>query len=154
MFEKILYPIDFSDLTGKTIQFVKALKKSGAKEVILMNVIHQRVIDTLEMIHSSIYFQDGRYQEDTESALKKIETDRLKKMAPISAELEDFGFQVKTRIEKGFPVKEILKVEQEEDVSVIVIGSHGRNNIKEALMGSVSEKVVRRAKKPVLIVKR
>ncbi len=57
-------------------------------------------------------------------------------------------------IEKGHPVTEILKVEKDEEVSAIVMGSHGRNNIVEALIGTVSEKVVRRAATPVLLVKR
>jgi len=47
-----------------------------------------------------------------------------------------------------------LSVEEEEDVSAIVIGSHGKSNIKEMLLGSVSEKVIRKSKKPVLLVKR
>jgi nucleotide-binding universal stress UspA family protein len=47
-----------------------------------------------------------------------------------------------------------LRVEDEEDVSAIVIGSHGKSNIKEMLLGSVSETVIRKSKKPVLVVKR
>jgi nucleotide-binding universal stress UspA family protein len=45
-------------------------------------------------------------------------------------------------------------VEDEEDVSIIVIGSHGRSNIEEIFLGSVSENVMRKSKSPVLIVKR
>jgi nucleotide-binding universal stress UspA family protein len=44
-------------------------------------------------------------------------------------------------------------VEKEEDVTLIVIVSHGTSNVKEMLLGSVSEKVIRKAEKPVLIVK-
>ena len=64
------------------------------------------------------------------------------------------GFQVKPRIEVGIPVREILKVEKEEDVSVIIVGSHGKSNPQEMFLGSVSEKVARRCKKPILILKR
>ena len=64
------------------------------------------------------------------------------------------GLIVKVRIETGVPLKEILKVEEEEKVSAIVIGSHGKTNIKEMLLGSVSEKVIRRSKNPVLVIKR
>ena len=64
------------------------------------------------------------------------------------------GYKTILRIEKGIPFKEILRVEKEEDVSLIVIGSHGTSNVKEMLLGSVSEKVVRKAEKPVLVVKR
>jgi nucleotide-binding universal stress UspA family protein len=39
-------------------------------------------------------------------------------------------------------------------VSAIVIGSHGRSNVAEMLIGSVSEKVIRRCRVPVLVIKR
>ena len=58
------------------------------------------------------------------------------------------------RIEKGIPFKEILRVENEEDIPLIVIGSHGKSNVEEMLLGSVSEKVIRKAKSPVFVVKR
>jgi nucleotide-binding universal stress UspA family protein len=45
-------------------------------------------------------------------------------------------------------------VAEEENPSVIVIGSHGKSNLEEMLLGSVSEKVVRKAKHPVLVIKR
>ena len=75
-------------------------------------------------------------------------------MAPLAAELESAGFEVITRIEKGHPATEILKVEKDEQVSAIVMGSHGRNDIVEALIGTVSGKVVRRSAAPVLLIKR
>jgi len=61
---------------------------------------------------------------------------------------------VKLRIETGVPLKEILKVEDEEKVSAIIIGSHGKTNLEEMFLGSVSEKVIHRSKNPVLVVKR
>ena len=63
-------------------------------------------------------------------------------------------FNVRVRIGIGSPFKEILKMEDEEDVSAIVIGSHGKSNIKEMFLGSVSENAIRYCKKPVLVVKR
>ncbi len=51
-------------------------------------------------------------------------------------------------------MKKILEVAEREDVSVIVLGSHGRSNFEEVLLGSVSEEVVRKARVPVLVVKR
>jgi nucleotide-binding universal stress UspA family protein len=61
---------------------------------------------------------------------------------------------VKVRIETGDPFTEILKVEEEENVSGMAIGSHGVSNIEEMFLGSVSEKVIRKAKKPVHVIKR
>ncbi len=47
MFAKILYPTDFSDTAGKSLQYLKELRKAGAREVVLLNVIHQRILDSL-----------------------------------------------------------------------------------------------------------
>ena len=68
--------------------------------------------------------------------------------------MEESGLKVKTLIKVGIPLREILKTEEEEDVSVVVVGSHGKTNLEEIFLGSVSEAVIRRCKKPVLVVKR
>ena len=39
MFEKILYPTDFSDVSKKALQYCKKLKEAGTKEVIVVHVI-------------------------------------------------------------------------------------------------------------------
>jgi len=72
----------------------------------------------------------------------------------IEKKLRESGFKVKVRIETGVPLREILKAEEEEKVSAIVIGSHGKTNLEQMFLGSVSEKVIRLSKSPVLIVKR
>ncbi len=154
MFTKILYPTDFSDVAGKSLEYIIALRNCGAEKIVVLNVIHQRVLDTFETLHKAVYFQDGRYQEDAEEAEMRLEEERAKKMVPIVTKLETAGYEVKTRIAKGYPVREILKVEKEEAISVIVMGSHGRNNFPGSRIGSVSEKVIRRSVTPVLLVKR
>ena len=98
MFSKILYPTDFSDTAGKSLQYIKELRKAGARKVVLLNVIHQRIIDSLETIHKAVYFQDGRYEEDSEAAVQKLEEERRKKMRPLVTELEAAGFEATTRI--------------------------------------------------------
>ena len=154
MFKTILYPTDFSDNAGKSLDYLKQLHNAGAEKIVLLNVIHQRVLDTLETIHKAAYFQDARYHEDAEEAERRLEEERKEKLAPIAAELEKAGYEVKIKISKGYPFKEILKAEKEEDISVIVMGSHGRNNFRRARIGAVSEKVMRRSLAPVLLIKR
>lgn len=154
MFVKILYPTDFSDVAAQALGYLKKLRKAGAEEVVVLNVIHQRIVDTIGTIHSVAYFQDGRYVEDPEKAVEKLIEDRKKRLVPVVTELEAAGYRVKTLVRTGNPRREILKVEKEENVSAIVIGSHGRSNVAEMLIGSVSERVIRRSKAPVLVIKR
>ena len=145
MFKKILYPTDFSDVSKKAIDYIKQLRERGSEMVIVLHVINQRGMQAVERYASGNSMEIGqRIMDDAKQQIKVIE-DELKKS----------GFKVKSMIKTGIPVREILKSEEkEENVSVIVIGSHGRGNLEEIFLGSVSEKVSRRCKSPVLIVKR
>jgi nucleotide-binding universal stress UspA family protein len=86
--------------------------------------------------------------------LKTVKEEANQSLMEIERKLKESALQVKTMIKTGVPLREILKTEEEEDPSVIVIGSHGRTNIEEMFLGSVSEKVIRKCKKPVLVIKR
>ena len=154
MFDTIIYPTDFSDSAHKSLAHIKALKRAGANRVVIINVIHQRILDTLDTMQKALYFQDGRFQGDPEKNIEALVADRQEKMAPIIAELKDAGFEVASQVLEGYPVKEILKAEKETGTCLIVMGSHGRNNFRRARIGSVSEKVIRRSVNPVLLIKR
>jgi len=147
MFKKILYPTDFSDVSKKALDYVKQLKEAGTKEVILLHIIDKREVESI-----------ARYGEVSMSLEKgleeKMEESVKQEIGAIEAELRESGFDVKVRIEKGIPFREILRVEEEEEASVVVIGSHGKSCVEEMFLGSVSEKVVRKSKRPVLVIRR
>lgn len=147
MFEKILYPTDFSEVAGTAVKFIVKLKEAGAKEVVVLHVIDIRLATVTEYDMSSVMTYEKEIEEKTRRYVE-VKMDLLKK------DFEEKGFKVKTRIETGIPYKEILRVEKEEDATLMVIGSHGKSNIAEMLIGSVSEKAARNSKIPVLIVKR
>ncbi len=145
MFETILYPTDFSDVAAMALAYIKKLKASGAKKVIVLHVNDIRGNDTVLRILG-------------ESQFKKLEKSKRDvaetKLNAIKKELVEAGLKATIRVESGMPVREILKVEDEENVSITVIGSHGRSNLEEIFLGSVSEKVIRKSKNPVLMIKR
>ena len=145
MFEKILYPTDFSDVAAKALEYIKKLKDSGTREVIVLHVMDERGMDSIH-----------RFLGDDEfKSLKKSRREETKKLLEgVAKELTEAGLKVKLRVETGMPVREILRVEAEEDVSAILIGSHGVSNLQEIFLGSVSEKVIRKSKKPVFVIKR
>ena len=145
MFEKILYPIDFSDVSLKALAVVKQLKDAGAREVVILHVIDSRFFDAMAWY---------AHKKDLEEIGSDLELESKRQITSIEKDLIDSGFNVKTRIIKGVPASVILRVEKEEKVSTIVIGSHGMSNIEEMLIGSVSEKVIRKARGLVLVVKR
>ncbi len=145
MFRKILYPTDFSDVSKTAINYLLQLKDAGVEEVIILHVIDTRNLHIPEIYHAF---------ENLSMLGEKQASEAQKKADKVAGKLNKAGIKTTVRIENGIPFKEILSVEKEMDVSLIVIGSHGMSNVKEMLLGSVSEKVVRKAVKPVLVVKR
>lgn len=144
MFKRILYPTDFSDVSKKAMDYIQQLKDGGAERVLVLHVIDQRGLQALEQYASAKSLELER----------RIMNDAKQDLQALKDELKKSGFAVETRIERGVPVREILKAEGEENPSVIVIGSHGKSNLEEMFLGSVSEKVARKCKSPVLIIKR
>jgi nucleotide-binding universal stress UspA family protein len=144
MFKKILFPTDFSDVSKKALAYIKQLKEAGTKEVVVLHVIDERQIEAI-----ALYGTGESYV-----VIDRIEEEAIKEINAIEKELKESGFEVKTRLETGIPLREILRVEEAEKVSLIVIGSHGKTNMKEMFLGSVSEKVIRKAKNLVLVIKR
>ena len=144
MFKKILFPTDFSDVSDKAFDYITSLKDVGAETVVIIHVIDQRSISVLYNKATMNYLK--MEQEMIARATRSLEE--------LAYLLEDYGFEVKSLLKTGFPVIEILNAEKEENVSIIVIGSHGKSNLKELFLGSVSEKVIRKCEKPVFVVKR
>jgi nucleotide-binding universal stress UspA family protein len=146
MFKKILYPTDFSDVAAKALDYIKQLKDAGAQEVIILHVINQRIVDGLR--------RHAMLDKDIQQWQKKAEEIAQDSLAETSKELASLGFTVKPVVKTGFPWREILEVEQKEAPSILVIGSHGRTNLGEVFLGSVSDRVIRKSRGPVMVIKR
>jgi len=134
---KILYPTDFSENALRAFGFLKTCRQEGQKEVILLHV------------------QDTRrlfpYLRDKMAEFNRIDEERL---AELKRQLTFVGYNVRSRLETGIPFVEINKLAAAENVTLIVLASHGRSNIKEALLGSVADAVAQRHVRPVLVVPR
>ncbi|MCK8603733.1 universal stress protein [Desulfoferrobacter suflitae] len=162
MFKKILYPTDLSDVSKKALNCLLAMKSGGVKEVVLLRVISQSNAESLSQYHKHFFPGTHAHLETPgkgvaaflESVYRAQEEEAREGLAPFEAALKEAHFKVKTRIERGVPQLKILEVEEQENVDAIILGSHGRSNLKEMLLGSVSEHVIRHSRKPVIVIKR
>jgi nucleotide-binding universal stress UspA family protein len=143
MYKKILFPTDFSDVATKAVKYIRQLKGAGAQEVILLHVIDENELLVL-----------SKAPDQYPKIMDELKKDVASGMAAITTELESEGFKVKPEVKTGNPFKLIMETAADEKVSIIVLGSHGKSNITELLMGSVSENVIRHAKVPLLVVSR
>ncbi len=128
IFSKVLLPTDFSEHAGKTISFVKDIKE--IKEMVLLNVVSKG--ETTEEIEENVNEAKG-------------------KLGDVRGELE--GFMVKDHVRVGNLPEEIISTAEDEDVSLIAMSPHGKGWFKELLVGSTTCAVVRRAKRPILVVR-
>jgi nucleotide-binding universal stress UspA family protein len=143
MFKKILFPTDFSDVSRKALKYIKQLKGAGAQEVIVLHVIDEKELAVLSKVPDQYSQIMAHIEKDIANVMGAIETD-------LTAE----GFKVKLTVKTGQPFTEIMTTAAGEKVSIIILGSHGRSNIGEMLLGSVSENVIRHARVPVLVISR
>ena len=146
MYRSVLFPTDFSEIADKALNYIEQLKEAGSQEVVVLHVINQRIIDGL-MRHGVLENQVEHWQRKAREVAEES-------LAEMRKRLELKGFAVKLMIKTGYPAYVILDVEKQVRPSLIVIGSHGRSNISDMLLGSVSDRVIRKSRYPVLVIKR
>ncbi len=145
MLRKILFPVDFSENTQKVKKQLKKLADCS-REVILLHVIDIR------MFSVPVYLD---VPEVNDFILEKDVINNVKtQLGKIKTELEKAGFKkVRVMVEEGIPFDSILDVAESKKVTSIIIGDQGHSAVERMLLGSTAEKVVRKAKVPVLVIK-
>jgi nucleotide-binding universal stress UspA family protein len=139
--KKILAPTDLSELSRAGLRYALELGKSEGAEVLVYNVVgpSQEWLDK----HDEFYTVDRQIEKH-------------KKMLGLFLKLTcgDLLPQVSVRHEVGFGVsyKTIVEKAEEEKADLIVMSTHGSTGLSHALIGSVTEKVVRTASCPVLSI--
>jgi len=150
MFRKILFPTDFSENSYAIMPYLKKLKTSGAREIVIIHVLDMRYSGVIE---TSYPLGEMGAQNFEVELFASMEKSAISKLARLKSRLAK-DFKVKTLLAEGVPFREIVACAEKEKVDLIAIGSHGKSDIEEMLLGSVAEKVVRKSKKPCLVVKR
>lgn len=96
------------------------------------------------------------YSFDTSTVLPDIERHEQEAVAQAQESVElVFAGQSRVRFltSRGVPANVICDLAEQEDIDLIIVGSHGRGAMQRALLGSVSQAVVRHATVPVLVVR-
>ncbi len=138
---KILCPYDFSESSSHALRYAIEFASAYKAKLYLLHVFDIRVLDYGEPIYG--------ISIPTKDAIGTIKTE-LANSIPEKVKNE---LQVETIVVSGVPFYEIIKFANENGVDLIVMGTHGRTGIAHILLGSVAEKVVRKASCPVLTVR-
>lgn len=140
---RILAPTDFSDVSVETVVRASELARHFGAELLVVHVIPP--VPTLPS-DPHFNFEVPAYQD----ALRESAERRLSESV---RSLVDQGIRTRTMVTHGDPAREIVRIAHDEDANLIVIATHGLTGWQHIVFGSVAEKVVRTADRPVLTVR-
>jgi universal stress protein A len=141
VFDKILCALDFDESSAVVLHFARELaQQNGAT----LCVLHVAPLPLNATEFSPIPMDPYPVWEKTARA-------ELEKLA--AAHLEGRGVSYKIETRSGEAADGILAHAQEMDADLIVLATHGRKGVSHFLIGSVAESVIRRASRPVLVVR-
>ncbi len=138
----ICCPIDFSDASRAAMEVAADLAaRTGAS----LTLLHAYPVPGYTFPDGSVVASARMLQELADQSSKHLGEWR--------SQAEALGARtVNAETVVGEPATEIVAWARERNVDLLVLGTHGRTGLEHALMGSVAEKVVRRARCPVLTV--
>ncbi|MHC4183030.1 MAG: universal stress protein [Planctomycetota bacterium] len=139
--KKILCPIDHSDGSKEALKYAVSFAMKNEAKLYLLHVIDIRSFDeSIDTMATQI---------PNDETIKQLKT---KLLECIPEEIRS-DMQIEALVVQGIPFAEIISIAKGNNVDMIVMGTHGRTGLAHIMIGSVSEKVVRKAHCPVLTVR-
>jgi nucleotide-binding universal stress UspA family protein len=138
----ILVPTDFGDPAEGALDHAVALAQVTGAKIILLYVCPLPVVG----------FPEGAVVPTGDLTAQMV-TEARRALDDLMARRKNSGVAILPRVEIGDPRETIQSMAQELGADLIVMGTHGRRGIPRALIGSVTEWVVRTATRPVLTIR-
>jgi nucleotide-binding universal stress UspA family protein len=128
----ILYTLDGSDRSAEALPGVLELAELFESKIVLLRVLEAKKGKPASQAEC----------EDAEAQLKSL-----------SAMIEKKGVETSRLLEAGDPVEQILKATKAHDIDLLAMTTHGRGGLSRAILGSVTEEVLRQASVPLLVTR-
>jgi nucleotide-binding universal stress UspA family protein len=142
---QVLAPTDFSEYSDHALRFAAEMAGQFGAKLFLLHVVSSEALESIAKAHVPPYPVDSVYEDLTQ----EIREQYVKHVPPeIRKSLE-----AEILVLPGVPFLEIIRVARTKGVDLIVMATHGRTGLSHALMGSVTEKVVRKASCPVVSIR-
>ncbi|MEF8784412.1 MAG: universal stress protein [Haloarculaceae archaeon] len=147
MYDNILVPTDGSVTSEVAVDnAVDIAEKYGA-------TIHALyVIDVDATSYGLGTEQVDRIRQGHLDDMPEVKDDADEATSYVAAAAEERGVDYEEHIRIGEPARAIRNFVEEENIDLVVMGSHGRSGLSRVILGSVAEKVLRRTHLPVLVV--
>lgn len=145
--KRIMVAVDFSEFSTKITGYAGHLAEDLDAELVFVNVINQRDIDTINQI--TIYTDELSVKD----YVKGLIEDRTAQMQDLLKETNCSRIPNRFLIKKGVPFAELIETATAEEADMVVMGTKGRGNIAGILFGSQAEKMFRHCPVPLLSIR-
>jgi nucleotide-binding universal stress UspA family protein len=152
MYDKILVPLDGSEVSESMLPYAIELAKRCGSKVLLL-----QVVESLGQAMAAMAPAEPAMvtPEATEAIIEGVEAEESSAHQYLTGIAEKFranGSPVETMVVSGSPGVEIARV-AEENADVVTICSHGRGGLGRALLGSVADHLIHHVNVPVLVLR-
>jgi len=138
--ERILCPVDFSEFSTRAYEYAHSLARQyGAKLFV------QHVAEPFLSFHHT-HISQGLIDQIYSQEVNEVE----QKVRELAARRDDVELEI--ILERGPVADSILQFAEARDIDLIAMGTHGRRGLDRVVLGSVAERVLRKARCPVLAV--
>jgi len=148
--KKILFPTDLSKNSAYAYYYAVHMARRDEAKIVILHAVEPipRMLISFEDFEHKV--AKDRWEETVKKFKERIQDISVKVDARTGISSVDLISNILVRL--GHPVEEILKAVDEEACDVIVLGTHGKGFLEQTLLGSVSNSVLVRTRKPVFIV--
>ncbi|MBB5021476.1 universal stress protein [Desulfurispira natronophila] len=141
-FKRILAPVDMSDFSLQALKYaVEVAQKYGAE------------LTVFSVVNGSFYTNTFMNVLDLDNIVASVHKQVEENLKEVVKTYENSGVKMGVVVEEGNPYLAICEYAEKHNTDLIVMASHGYSGLDSILIGSVTEKVVRKASCPVLTLK-
>ena len=153
--KRVLFATDFSDHADNAKRMAHDLCVCFSAELHMLHIIQDLPVEIpVEVPEFGMELGPPAFVEDIGARRKEMKERAVEVLKAETGRTWKQQHGVVLAIRFGKPAGQITDYATEKNIDLIVVGSHGRTGLGHALLGSVAEKVVQRAKRPVLTIRR
>ena len=141
--KKVLVPTDFSESARHALTYGISFAREYEAELTLLHVVENLTVG----------YASDLFPVPMAEVFQEISGYARAELAKLGTEARAKNVTVEEVVVQGKPSAEIMRFARETEVDMIVLGTHGKGMLDQALFGSTTERVVRRAPCPVLTVR-
>jgi nucleotide-binding universal stress UspA family protein len=141
--KKVLVPTDFSESARHALRYGMSFAKEYGAELVLLHVVENLTVG----------YASDLFPVPMAEVFQEISGYAKTELGKLGEEARGRGLTAEEHVVQGKPSAEIIRFAAANAIDIIVLGTHGKGMLDQALFGSTTERVVRRAPCPVLTVR-